>query len=55
MLMSSINRANHFLLIEVVIKTASENELTGAVNLKTTVSDNTPIFRNGHVINVRLS
>ena len=41
--MPSINRGCHFLLTEAVKKTASKNRLTDAVNIKITVSVNSPI------------
>ena len=53
--MPSTNKGDHFLLIEIVKETISQNRLTEAVDIKVTVSVNTPIFRDRHVIKVRLS
>ena len=53
--MHSINRGGHLLLTETVILTASENQLTKAVDFNVTASVNTPIFRGGYVIKDRLS
>ena len=47
LLMATINRSGHFLLTEAVTKTASKNELTGTVNLKTTASINILVFTGG--------
>ena len=48
--MPSINKGDHFLLIEIVKETISQNRLTEAVDIKVTVSVNTPIFRDSFVI-----
>ena len=44
-MMASINRDGHFLLIETVTKTATENQLTEAANFNSTASINRRIFR----------
>ena len=43
--MPSINSGLHILLTEAVKQTFSENRLTEAVNIKTTASVSSPIFR----------
>ena len=53
--MPIINRGSHFVLIEAVRKTVSQNLLTETVIFNVTASVNTTIFRGGHVIDVRLS
>ena len=55
LLILSINRCGHFLLTESVLETASQNQLTEVVTFNVTASVNTPIFRGGHIIDVRLS
>jgi hypothetical protein len=52
--MHSINRGGHVLLTEVVKETASQNQLTEAVNVNVTASVNTTIFRGGQLIKARL-
>ena len=54
MLMTSINRGDHFLLTEAVKETASQNQLTEAVDIKVAGSYNSPIFRDGLLIKARL-